>query len=787
MNYDIVNNSWNVLEQFCSSKEERKVETKSLSQSVLILYQNGFSLLVEDWLLEKLRQDLQNIFSPGFWKYFDNDMKDISCTNDAFVLAVNNLHQSLQPYVQLMQTVDCISEGFNSDAEKQRKLYSITERFIVLIKATQFYHMPQSFRSGVVWQFYSKAFKAFENSDHDEMAEDNDDGKDVHCNGSTNSNDCSCCQQILKYFDQLNSQLFSLGLLEHVCGEAITSIIHTKIQQHVKQCCQGEFEVSFLDKLEEWLNEKVVAWLTNICQSDSTSSSSAGTTVTKWTDRLQYFLYQTFAKLRIQELFNIIVEFPDSMKALEDLKMCLKKTDLRAHLIRSLRSDFETRLLHPGVNTADILTQYISSIRSLKVLDQSGVMLEIVCEPVRKYLRSREDTVRCIVSSLTDDSSSDLAEELIKAEPLQMDESYMSEEEEEDPSNWQPDPIDADPGNTSKSRRSSDIISTLVNIYGSRELFVSEYRTLLADRILTSFNFDTARELRYLELLKLRFGESQLHFCEVMLKDVADSKRINANIKEKQLEMEENDKNIEKRKEEEELDYNSLILSAQFWPNLKEEKLELPEAIKNAMDAYRTSYETLKGSRTLNWKTNIGLVNLDIELKNRKLSFSVSPIHATIIIHFQERAKWTIEELSSVMQVPGTALRRKIAFWQSQGVLKEDKEDTFVLVEEQQGHHGGEDVLMIDSDEEIESAMASAQDQKEEELQMFWTYIVGMLTNLESLPLERIHSMLKMFAMQGPTSSECSEQELRVFLDRKVRDQQLIYAGGIYRLPKTSS
>ena len=61
-----------------------------------------------------------------------------------------------------------------------------------------------------------------------------------------------------------------------------------------------------------------------------------------------------------------------------------------------------------------------------------------------------------------------------------------------------------------------------------------------------------------------------------------------------------------------------------------------------------------------------------------------------------------------------------------------------------------------------------------------------MLTNLESLPLERIHTMLKMFAMQGP-GSECSIDELRVFLDRKVKEQKLIYATGVYRLPKPGS
>ena len=61
-----------------------------------------------------------------------------------------------------------------------------------------------------------------------------------------------------------------------------------------------------------------------------------------------------------------------------------------------------------------------------------------------------------------------------------------------------------------------------------------------------------------------------------------------------------------------------------------------------------------------------------------------------------------------------------------------------------------------------------------------------MLTNLESLPLERIHSILKMFAMQGPSSTgEVSLQELKAFLDKKVKEQKLIYAGGVYRIPSS--
>ena len=57
------------------------------------------------------------------------------------------------------------------------------------------------------------------------------------------------------------------------------------------------------------------------------------------------------------------------------------------------------------------MSVYLSvCLQGLHLLDPSGVVLEQVCDPVRAYLRTREDTVRCIVASLTDDSSNELAD-----------------------------------------------------------------------------------------------------------------------------------------------------------------------------------------------------------------------------------------------------------------------------------------------------------------------------------------------------------------------------------------
>lgn len=40
-------------------------------------------------------------------------------------------------------------------------------------------------------------------------------------------------------------------------------------------------------------------------------------------------------------------------------------------------------------------------------------------------------------------------------------------------------------------------ISLLVHIYGSQEVFVNEYRTLLADRLLMTLDYDTTREVSF--------------------------------------------------------------------------------------------------------------------------------------------------------------------------------------------------------------------------------------------------------------------------------------------------
>jgi anaphase-promoting complex subunit 2 len=107
-------------------------------------------------------------------------------------------------------------------------------------------------------------------------------------------------------------------------------------------------------------------------------------------------------------------------------------------------------------------------------------------------------------------------------------ESMKDDAEDYSNPNWQPDPLDAPPDFHLK--KTNDIIQMLVSIYDSRDVFIKEFQVLLAHSLLAIKDYNAERQIRNVEILKRRFGENALQGCEVMLKDLADSKRADQNV-----------------------------------------------------------------------------------------------------------------------------------------------------------------------------------------------------------------------------------------------------------------
>ncbi|KAJ5214916.1 hypothetical protein N7468_010595 [Penicillium chermesinum] len=513
----------------------------------------------------------------------------------------------------------------------------------------------------------------------------------------------------------------------------------------------------------------------------STADVSSGD-IEKW----QEISVARLGALRTSELFDVIVEWPASAGAIEDLRQFITHPAARAYVTQSFIASLNQRLLHPGASTVEILQLYISIIRGFHILDPKGVLLDRIARPIRRYLRERDDTVKVIVSGLlaeapvtaateatlpsSTDTLIELSTELARAHKLSLE--HKDSELDWDDANWMPDPVDAAPDY--RKSKSADVIDSLVSLFDSKETFVKELQTLLADRLLQKReHYD--QEVSVLELLKVRFGDSALQACEVMLRDIYDSRRVDGVL-------------------------HAKILSRFFWPEIQDQEFKIPDEIQSIQDRYSAGFEAIKQSRKLTWRNGLGQVTVELELEDRSFLEEVTTWQATVIHAFQssdESTTKTVEDLTEELEMAAPLVRSACLFWVSKRILAEIKRDCFRVLEtlpsEDEQHVAGpgsaEDENSVDDAANAAAAAeaaaaAAAKETAEaaamEKMNLYWQFIVGMLTNQGAMPLQRIVMMLKIVV---PGGFPFSNEELREFLAGMVTRGKLeIVSGGSYKL-----
>jgi anaphase-promoting complex subunit 2 len=301
-----------------------------------------------------------------------------------------------------------------------------------------------------------------------------------------------------------------------------------------------------------------------------------------------------------------------------------------------------------------------------------------------------------------------------------------------------------------------------------------------------------------LELLKIRFGEGALQACEVMLRDVLDSKRVDAVIRADQN-LHLNKLHISKPathlspQPPHAPELHAKILSRLFWPSLHEETFAVPLEISELQERYERGFETLKQSRKLTWLPALGQVTVELDLQDRIVTEEVQPWHASVIYAFQDpdasegtETKRTVAELTTQLSMAEGLVRNALTFWVGKLVLKEVEKDTFRVLEtldqDGTGKETAEAAVAAAAEVEASSAVTALKSNEEvqmENMKVYWQFIVGMLTNQGAMPLQGIIMMLKMAVPGGfPFSSE----ELREFLSLMVNDGKLEVLGGNYKI-----
>lgn len=499
------------------------------------------------------------------------------------------------------------------------------------------------------------------------------------------------------------------------------------------------------------------------------------------------------ATLRIQELFDIVLHWPDSRGGIEDLRSAVTTPQRRLQLTDTFSAALQKQLLHPGSSTLHILQTYISMIKTFHALDHSKVLLDRVVHALQLYLCQRDDAIRIVVTGLLsspqDIGTAERKTKLVELAILLNDASQQQRRHADDDGfdwndmSWVPDPVDA--GVNYKRPKTEDVIGTLIAALGSQDIFIKEFQSIIAERLLSPKpNF--LQEVKVLSLLKKHFSENSLQNCDVMMKDIHDSKRVDLVLS----------RNLEVRPDEQghRLSFHTKILSRLFWPSLPKEPFTVPLPILEIQDQYGAGFEHLKSARKLSWLDHLGSATIRLDLEDRSIELDCKTYEAAVIYAFQDSkgdvpAQRTYNELWEKLMIDEDLLEAALQFWILRKVIRDIGNQTYVVLERL--NDGGPSESAVDSGsfkngaEESQPSPRKAKGinpKEQEQRGIYWQFIVGMLTNSSpAMPLGQILMMMKMLIADGcPWSNE----ELQEFLDEKIQQQELELIGGKYRLPK---
>ncbi|KHG27842.1 Anaphase-promoting complex subunit 2 -like protein [Gossypium arboreum] len=790
----------------------------------------GLHILSRDYFLRLLEEAFEKNGASRFWRHFEDynkieeelekidedEIQRVLCNAlEEICLEKENQEKCLLMLVHALQSyTDNLTDGKPDFDVGKVYLFS---KYQLIVSSILMANLPRHFPE--VLHFYFKGRleelstimdgELNEENEHRDRDEMDLDEKNKYRTGEMDIDECysqdkfSENSKLVRNIGKVVRDLRNLGFTS-MTEDAYASAIFMLLKAKVHNLAGDDYRSSVLASIKGWIQvvplqflNALLAYLGDSISFDQHSSGIksplasqpsscySGTNtpsegLIRWKLRLEYFAYETLQDLRIAKLFEIIVDYPESSPAIEDLKQCLEYTGQHSKLVESFISALRYRLLTAGASTNDILHQYVSTIKALRTIDPAGVFLEAVGEPIRDYLRGRKDTIKCIVTMLTDGSSGNpngsgnsgdsLLEELNRDEENQenvaIDDDFNTDDKQAwiDAQRWEPDPVEADPLKGSRNRRKVDILGMIVGIIGSKDQLVNEYRVMLAEKLLNKSDYDIDSEIRTLELLKIHFGESSMQKCEIMLNDLIDSKRTNTNIKATISNTSQIGQCLSKEGTAD-IEYVGVQQTCSF-----DEALIIPEPVDQLLSDYARRFHQIKTPRKLIWKKYLGTVKLELQFEDKVMQFTVAPVHAAIIMQFQDQTSWTSKNLAAATGIPVDVLNRRISFWISKGVLTESlgtdpSNHVFTLVEgmieagKNSGITGNCEELLA-GDEEAERSVASVEDQLRKEMTVY-----------------------EMFCVADPPYDK-SLQQLQSFLSGLVSEEKLELRDGMYFLKK---
>ncbi|KAI8140035.1 hypothetical protein BJV82DRAFT_672133 [Fennellomyces sp. T-0311] len=469
-------------------------------------------------------------------------------------------------------------------------------------------------------------------------------------------------------FTQICLQANMLGLAPQI-DEFVYDMASERFQLKEDSWDQAITQRILRDQMQ-WMRLIVLPWYSHTLQEiDPNGSQVRLATRADWYAFLrskivlEHIFYKAFYDSRVERIFDIITEYPASNPVVEDLKIIAdknssEKATQRASIPNLIKDavlkEFRTRLLRNGTWAADILQQYILCIQCLKVIDPSCAILVPIIQVVRDYWSTkREDVVPAVVDMIREGEEYGLDDDNI----YEFKEGEIEQQEKDEREQLK-----------RLQQMALDPIAMLISICGSTTAFVEEYQEKLSKALLLTDNYDTDEEMIKLEMLKRRFPENTMTSCDIMIKDIAESRRLDRQIHEDAPHIQPS--------------FHGMILSRHYWP---EKEVKEPMALWDMTDQqqYEAKFKHYKANRKLHWTPAQGAVSIELEFQSRTVEMTTDPISALVISVFQGKdQRHTDEEIASKINVDLDKVMNSLEYWEKEGIIVLASDCKYQLVEE---------------------------------------------------------------------------------------------------------
>lgn len=195
--------------------------------------------------------------------------------------------------------------------------------------------------------------------------------------------------------------------------------------------------------------------------------------------------------------------------------------------------------------------------------------------------------------------------------------------------------------------RSLDAMAHLVSLE-HRDTFIRELQNVLASRLLnstgstihqtgttTTSDGTFAPEIRLLNIFKQRFTELHLQSSEIMLRDVLESQRLNAEIRgHAATDVLSEIMNTEHCEGGPVVDFHAVVLSRFYWPDLPEESCKWSHSVEEAAAQWAHEFGVVKKQRRLEWLRGLGSAKVELEFEDRKVVEDCTTWQAGVIYAF---------------------------------------------------------------------------------------------------------------------------------------------------------